>query len=546
MSIHSTGLLALGISVVTCVASAQSPPISTSLEPGFVQDKGAKTLETEKKRKPKFTISKETTYVLGPVDKDGFIDYETALNERLHHGVTPANNANVLIWKAIGPRPDGKPMPGEFWKWLEIEAPLDHGEYFIELDQYIREHLKIDNREQADEVGNQLTRARQRSWTAKQFPHIANWLKANQTPLSLVTQATKRPHYFSPVLTNQSDKEPAPRLTGQVTGAKSCREMANALTARAMLLIGERRFDDAWQDLLTCHRLARAVAQGGRLPDYLVGVAIESVACSADMVLLESPELNAQQLEDRRRELQLLPQMPTMADSVEFGERFQFLSMVMTFSRGGAEGMQRLAGEFNAKGPDIFTKAYVDAIDWDPVMRTGHEWFDRLVSAMRTKKRAVRVDRLDEIHSDAKFIKSEMLKPATLLRAVVGNSETKGKILGDYFMILLVPALLKMQEASDRTEQIQANLQLAFALAAYQRDHRRYPDKLDELAPKYLPKIPDDIFSGKPLVYRPSNDGYLLYSLGVNGRDDDGRTYGDEPYGDDLPVRMPLPPLPPR
>src|SRR5712664_4809777 len=60
-----------------------------------------------KKAKGKFTVGKDTTYVTGPLDKDGYIDYPAALNERLGKGVTPENNANVLIWKALGPRPEG-------------------------------------------------------------------------------------------------------------------------------------------------------------------------------------------------------------------------------------------------------------------------------------------------------------------------------------------------------------------------------------------------------------------------------------------------------
>src|SRR5690349_19780241 len=56
-----------------------------------------------KKGRGKFTISKETTYVTEPVGKDGYPDYARALNRRLRQGVTPENNANVLLWKAIGP-----------------------------------------------------------------------------------------------------------------------------------------------------------------------------------------------------------------------------------------------------------------------------------------------------------------------------------------------------------------------------------------------------------------------------------------------------------
>ena len=100
-----------------------------------------------------------------------------------------------------------------------------------------------------------------------------------------------------------------------------------------------------------------------------------------------------------------------------------------------------------------------------------------------------------------------------------------------------------MQNACDRDEQVQRNVQVAFALAAYHRDHGDYPAKLDDLAPKYLAAVPDDLFSGKALVYRPTDKGYLFYSVGVNGKDEGGRSFNDDPAGDDLPVSMPLPEL---
>ena len=87
------------------------------------------------------------------------------------------------------------------------------------------------------------------------------------------------------------------------------------------------------------------------------------------------------------------------------------------------------------------------------------------------------------------------------------------------------------------------NLRVAFALAAYRADHRRYPAKLGELAPKYLAAVHGDLFSGTALLYRPSEKGYLVYSVGVNGKDEGGRSLDNDPPGDDLPVAMPLPEL---
>lgn len=64
------------------------------------------------------------------------------------------------------------------------------------------------------------------------------------------------------------------------------------------------------------------------------------------------------------------------------------------------------------------------------------------------------------------------------------------------------------------------------------------------MAPKYLKAIPLDRYSGKPLIYRPTDKGYLFYSVGLNGKDDEGQGANDDPKGDDLNVRMPFPEMP--
>ena len=51
---------------------------------------------------------------------------------------------------------------------------------------------------------------------------------------------------------------------------------------------------------------------------------------------------------------------------------------------------------------------------------------------------------------------------------------------------------------------------------------------------------PDDLFAGKTLIYRPNGKGYTFYSIGENKQDDAGRSFDDNPKGDDLIVRMPL------
>src|SRR4051812_9939304 len=86
-------------------------------------------LPQEKKKAP----GKEPTSITGPVDKDGFIDYEAALNDRLGKGITPEKNANVLIWKALGPRPEGGRMHADYFKRMGMKEPESSGKYFIKF-----------------------------------------------------------------------------------------------------------------------------------------------------------------------------------------------------------------------------------------------------------------------------------------------------------------------------------------------------------------------------------------------------------------------------
>jgi hypothetical protein len=54
-------------------------------------------LAAESRPVPKFPVGKETTYVTGPLDEEGYIDYEAALNDRLGKGIAPEKKANVLL-----------------------------------------------------------------------------------------------------------------------------------------------------------------------------------------------------------------------------------------------------------------------------------------------------------------------------------------------------------------------------------------------------------------------------------------------------------------
>lgn len=69
--------------------------------------------------------------------------------------------------------------------------------------------------------------------------------------------------------------------------------------------------------------------------------------------------------------------------------------------------------------------------------------------------------------------------------------------------------------------------QVGLSLSQYYIDHTQYPQELDSLIPDYLTESPIDPLTGGEFIYSKTNDGYMLYSIGLNGIDDKATTDTD-------------------
>lgn len=87
------------------------------------------------------------------------------------------------------------------------------------------------------------------------------------------------------------------------------------------------------------------------------------------------------------------------------------------------------------------------------------------------------------------------------------------------------------QSMSERTAHLQtqiAHLQIACALELWRSGRSEYPDTLGALVPEFLASLPRDVIGGGTMRYRRNEDGtFLLYSVGLNGDDEGGRTDPD-------------------
>ena len=492
----------------------------------------------EKPPAPKLPLGKDTTYVVGPFDKNGYIDYEAALNAEMSKGITPDKNANVLLLQVLGPAPEGGDgLPADYFKWLEVPIPPKDGDYFLGLYKVAHDKLGL-TQEQMEALYEFMSRASQRPWVAKDCVPLAEWLKVNEKQLATAIEATKRPEYFNPLASRRKEGESSNLIGALLPTVQKCREIASALTCRAMLKLGEKKYDEAWADIYACHRLGRLLTRGSTLIETLVGIAVCQIASNTTLAYLEHADLTAKQTLDRLKELRALPPVSQMADKIGTGERMMGLDALQMVRRGGD-----LEGR-NFKPTEEELKA-LEKVDWTPAMQVLNKFYDRITVAMRLPDRAAREKAFDAIDKELEEAMKGGRSTADVFKIAqeAGPGKAAGKQIGDVLVGLLVPAVRKVQQAHDRIAQAERNLQVAFALAAYRKDNGAYPTKLADLAPTYLAAVPGDLFAGQPIIYKPAEKGYLLYSVGPNGKDDGGRWYNDDPPGDDPSVRMPLPEL---
>ncbi len=121
------------------------------------------------------------------------------------------------------------------------------------------------------------------------------------------------------------------------------------------------------------------------------------------------------------------------------------------------------------------------------------------------------------------------LKAGEIFTARVAEAKTKVF----YLCALLMPALAKSSGSEAKNLARLRLAQTAVALERFRAAHEnRYPTTLAELSPSLLPEVPTDPFDGQPLRYRKKGNGYQLYSISADLKDDSGKAETSGGAGD--------------
>jgi cytochrome c biogenesis protein CcmG/thiol:disulfide interchange protein DsbE len=241
-------------------------------------------------------------------------------------------------------------------------------------------------------------------------------------------------------------------------------ELASVLQARAMLQAENGNISSAINDIITLYKFGVHIASGPNLTEEkIAGIVVKNLSIRAGFNIIDRNMLNSalmKSLEDRFKQL-----------ATDYNKTPDF--------QGDKIDMRE---KIETDPSNAFYKEYLkSALEYSDMIAALSPW---------------------KIHTDK------------------ANLTVKTNPLID----ILFPAITRSIEFeySSRTET--KALITALAILRYNNDKNGYPATLSQLIlAGYLKELPIDPFSDKPLVYRRTQDSFILYSYGADFDDDGGQ-----------------------
>lgn len=451
-------------------------------------------------------ISRETTFLTEPLDAEGNVDYIGAINAKYGEGISPENNAVVLLWQAFGPENIPGELRAEYFALLGCEEPPAEGDYYT-LD------LNLSPKDGEADEGELLTELIRQPWRREQHPEVHEWLEKNEAAMEHLAAASRRPDFFAPIVSKD----------GAVYSSRLPQDWWHwLLCCRAMRHLGEGNGESAWNDLLAQSRLNRLYYRQFDYISFLTACSMESATNEAVCALLHEGNWTADQLRRLQAEWDALPENRPLRDMLAFEWRMESLlagTMSMKSSR-------EVSGNLAEEGGTDSIRGWVvrHAVDWNRIFTRINLLHDELDAINEMENGDQRNTKFEEFRNRYGLPKKQTTTievPPTLRRRARENQMME--FISDSATGIIDGMNLSEKQLVMHREM----MQLAFALELYRAKNGAYPDRLEQLAPAHATAIPLDRFNGQSLQYRSTGGDYQLHSVGINGIDDGGLLYRD-------------------
>ncbi len=501
--------------------------------------------------RPRLTLSREVTFFTEPLAPDGLIDYAAALNARHGQGVTPENNAAVALLRAMGRGDMDEKEFAELCQRLGIDVLPDEGDYFVSSDKFFEEMREAFDRDKAAtarqlkmtptqlrkqlDVGTDWVetyeRCQQSPWTADDEPILAAWLKHNAKPLQRFSDGSELRRFYVPCKSGTG-------INGlsDTTVSISAMRISDSLRVRAMLRVSdESTTSQAWSDTLVLRRWATRLADGGMLIDQSLGLYLQRAAAANAVRVLTHGAYKSDALVTMERQWNAIGDETTLVSSFAISERCFILEAMNSVARGSPkseflEAYPRVAAEFQAFRRHRAARCMSALlIDVNATYRGINAVYDDLERIARLPTFRERIRAVEQLQIRTDHRASPRNVAITLFTIpwldLPARRTAVGQLLSGTMTSQTIPVMTHSLSV-EQTRRTEIRLVPAvFALARHRAAHGAYPERLDQLVPAFLDKLPADDFGDGPLKYQRRDDGaFELYSVGLNGKDDGGRS----------------------
>jgi len=365
---------------------------------------------------------------------------------------------------------------------------------------------------------------------------IADWLNSNATAFEYARLAARKRFYWN--------VPPAASPSPFDWDCDAMRNLAKAVILQALFDAYNDRHAEVFAELETAFFMANHYAGQRAIMEQLAAAKCHSDACAAMLCILANSQPNAQLLAQFRTFLEQRNPLPPFSFSSE--QLATEWHIEKCFTDDGRGNGRIIVNEISRIMLDYYDHS--TRPDWQERFNylaeraalifkaTSHD--DRRTTAEKTQRLYAI---LEEIADKTPF---ELKSRSPALDREVDTMIGKGQGL---FLQHFAPPGISFY--AQRYSALRA-LVSVIALMRYRTDTGEYPETLHELqSAGYLSALPADPYSEKPLVYRKTDDGFTLYSVGRDFTDNGGlkhewysATPGDDYIYWPVPVReMPDP-----
>jgi len=279
------------------------------------------------------------------------------------------------------------------------------------------------------------------------------------------------------------------------------RYLAYAVSQNAMILASQGNIRQALEDCANLSKFGSMQGGQGLVVEQLVGIGINTIGHKASFEILARANVPNDDLKKFQNSLSALPYI-----SINYAsEKILYLDLIQHYFSDNGSG----DGHVLARG-----LPYVCTDSRNSIIKS------LLTFDFPTKKEALTIvsSSYDQLQINSQrtpydLRESEYPKSPQIPMMLAMNND----------------ALNKVAQITWRDRVYHEGLIATVATLRYKAQTGACPDKLDDLVKAgYLPQIPPDPFGTGPLVYSKTADGFTLYSVGLNFKDDGGKIEKDK------------------